>query len=125
MRAGPRTVKLRRTGQRWLRHADLDACERAFGSSHALALRAILWTPRPDRLRCRELRNREARMRRHLTLEELEAGLPEILASPKDEGTLCAIVIRPAKGERCDLETCEISLELGAHGDQWAKGCWN
>jgi MOSC domain-containing protein YiiM len=63
-------------------------------------------------------------MPRHLTLEELNAGLPEILASPKDQGTLRAIVIRPTKGERRDLETCEISLELGTHGDQWAKGCW-
>ena len=63
-------------------------------------------------------------MPRHLTLDELKAGLPIILASPKGEGTLRAIVIRPAKGERRDLESCEISLEHGPHGDHWVKGCW-
>ena len=63
-------------------------------------------------------------MPRHLTMDELNAGLPEILASPKDEGVLSAIVIRPASGERRDVETSEISLEGGVHGDHWAKGCW-
>ena len=63
-------------------------------------------------------------MPRHLSLDELNAGLPEILASPKDEGILRAVVIRPAPGERDDVETCEISLEQGAQGDHWAKGCW-
>ena len=63
-------------------------------------------------------------MPRHLTLAELTAGIPEILASPADNGILRAIVIRPEKNERRDLDTCEISLALGTHGDHWAKGCW-
>ncbi len=63
-------------------------------------------------------------MPRHLTLAELQAGLPEILASPKDAGVLRAIVIRPDKKERRDLDTCEISLASGTQGDHWAKGCW-
>ena len=42
-------------------------------------------------------------MPRHLTREELIAGLSEILASPKDDGTLQAIVVRSAHGERRDL----------------------
>ncbi len=61
---------------------------------------------------------------KHLTLAELTAGIPEILASPADNGTLRAIVIRPEKKERRDLESCEISLALGTHGDHWARGCW-
>ncbi len=63
-------------------------------------------------------------MVKHLTREELQAGLPHILASPQDNGMLEAIVIRPESGERADLESCEISLEGGTHGDRWAKGCW-
>ncbi len=63
-------------------------------------------------------------MPRHLTLAELNAGLPEILASPADNGTLRTIVIRPEKKERRDLESCEISLAGGTHGDHWARGCW-
>ncbi len=63
-------------------------------------------------------------MTRHATKEELQAGLPHILASPQDDGVLEAIVIRPEKGQRQDLQSCELSLESGTHGDHWAKGCW-
>jgi MOSC domain-containing protein YiiM len=63
-------------------------------------------------------------MVKHLTRDELQAGLPHILASPQDNGVLEAIVIRPAQVERADLESSEISLEGGVHGDHWAKGCW-
>lgn len=63
-------------------------------------------------------------MTRHLTRAELQAGLPHILDSPGDDGALEAIVVRPAPGERLDVESCEISLADGVHGDHWAKGCW-
>jgi MOSC domain-containing protein YiiM len=63
-------------------------------------------------------------MPRHLTLDELEAGLPDIVASPADGGELRGIVVRAGKGERQELESCEISLAGGVHGDRWAKGCW-
>ena len=63
-------------------------------------------------------------MANHFTRAELNAGLPEILAAPADEGVLRAIVIRPEKKERRDLASCEISLAGGVHGDHWAKGCW-
>lgn len=60
----------------------------------------------------------------HLSNEALLAGLPHIEASPKDEGLLEMIVIRPGDKERTVLPECELSLKLGAHGDMWAKGCW-
>jgi len=63
-------------------------------------------------------------MPKHLTRAELTAGIAEILASPADHGILRAIVIRPEKKQRRDLQTCEISLALGTHGDHWARGCW-
>ena len=63
-------------------------------------------------------------MTRHLALAELREGLPDILGSPKDNGTLAGIVIRPEKGVRRELDSCELSLALGVHGDRWAKGCW-
>ena len=62
-------------------------------------------------------------MVKHLTKEELQAGLPHILESPQDNGLLEAIVIRPDHGVRRDLQSCEISLALGTHGDHWIKGC--
>lgn len=63
-------------------------------------------------------------MAEHLTLEELHRGLGEIRRSPTDEGRLKAIVIRPAVNERISLMECQISPELGVHGDNWAMGCW-
>lgn len=63
-------------------------------------------------------------MPRHRTQTELEAGLPDIIASPADNGVLRAIVIRPQPGKRRELDTCEISLTGGVHGDNWALGCW-
>ncbi len=60
----------------------------------------------------------------HLTRAELQAGLPDIIASPGDNGILRAIVIRPRPKERLDVESAEISLAGGVHGDNWALGCW-
>jgi MOSC domain-containing protein YiiM len=60
----------------------------------------------------------------HLGLEELREGLDEIRQSPKDGGPLKAIVIRPETDARVSLQRCELSPELGVHGDNWAKGCW-
>lgn len=60
----------------------------------------------------------------HLTYEELTSGLAEIRQSPQDNGILKAIVIRPVSDDRTSLAECEISPELGVHGDNWAQGCW-
>jgi MOSC domain-containing protein YiiM len=62
-------------------------------------------------------------MPRHPTLAELQAGLSDILTSPEDDGVLRAIVARPERGRRLDLESSEISLERGVHGDHWVRGC--
>jgi MOSC domain-containing protein YiiM len=59
-------------------------------------------------------------MPRHLSPDELAAGLPAIEASPPDNGVLEAIVIRPETGARRDLPSCQISLRGGVHGDRWA-----
>ncbi|MDX2159607.1 MAG: hypothetical protein SFW09_24135 [Hyphomicrobiaceae bacterium] len=63
-------------------------------------------------------------MPRHLSLDELHAGLPAILASPRDEGFVRGIVVRPGKGERLEVEAAEMSYALGVHGDHWSRGCW-
>ena len=56
---------------------------------------------------------------RHLTLAELDAGLPGALTSPKDDGTLELIVRRPAMGRRDVLETGELDVVTGLVGDTW------
>jgi len=60
----------------------------------------------------------------HLSETELLAGLEAIQNSPKDQGVLELIVIRPRENERVVLPECALSARLGAHGDMWADGCW-
>ena len=63
-------------------------------------------------------------MARHLSRDELHAGLPHILASPGDAGVLEAIVIRSAVNQRGAPQSCDISLAGGLQGDHWGRGCW-
>jgi len=63
-------------------------------------------------------------MATHLSMDELTAGLSQILESPKSTGQLKAIVVRPETDARRSLESCELSPEGGVHGDNWALGCW-
>ena len=56
---------------------------------------------------------------RHLTADELEAGLDEILRSPRDEGRLEMIVRRPRAGEREALAEGVLDLAEGLVGDNW------
>jgi hypothetical protein len=56
---------------------------------------------------------------KHLTTEEIEAGLDEIRQSPKDNGVLQLIVRRPAENEREVLETGELDADKGLVGDDW------
>jgi hypothetical protein len=56
---------------------------------------------------------------RHLSLDEMQAGLDQIRASPPDLGVLELIVRRPAVGTREALEHGELDLSLGLIGDTW------
>ena len=56
---------------------------------------------------------------KHLTMEELEAGLDDIRQSPKDVGVLQLIVRRPQTDEREILEKGQLDLLEGLVGDGW------
>jgi len=56
---------------------------------------------------------------RHLTTEELEAGLDRILDAPASQGIVELIARRPAVGEREVLEEGELDLTEGLVGDTW------
>lgn len=58
---------------------------------------------------------------KHLSSAEIESRLDEVLASPKDGGTLELIVRRPRTDEREELERGELDAELGLLGDSWAE----
>jgi MOSC domain-containing protein YiiM len=54
-----------------------------------------------------------------LTMAALEAGLPQILQSPKNDGPVVMICRRPRIDEREVLEEGTLDLELGLTGDSW------
>ena len=56
---------------------------------------------------------------RHLTTEELEAGLDHIRRSPRDAGELKMIVRRPEVGVREELDAGELDVVDGLVGDTW------
>ena len=56
---------------------------------------------------------------RHLTREELEAGLDAIRQAPANDGVLELIVRRPAIGQRELLDVGELDLAQGLVGDTW------
>ena len=58
---------------------------------------------------------------RHLTTEELEAGLDEIRRAPAAEGVVELIVRRPAENEREVLEQATLDLAEGLVGDMWVR----
>lgn len=58
---------------------------------------------------------------KHLTMQELEAGLDHIRLSPKDEGLLELIVRRPKTEEREVLSEGMLHLDQGLVGDNWSN----
>lgn len=60
---------------------------------------------------------------RHLTTAELEQGLDDIMASPKDAGTVDLIVSRPEIDARQSLQEGQLDESRGLVGDNWlARG---
>ena len=57
----------------------------------------------------------------HLSTIELEQGLADVLASPRDTGRLEAIFVRPAANERRALAEARLTPEGGIDGDRWVN----
>lgn len=55
----------------------------------------------------------------YLTTEQLEAELVHVLASPRDQGKLEAIVVRPVEDGRQVCSHAYLSAEGGVKGDRW------
>jgi len=55
----------------------------------------------------------------YIGAEDLQAGLPEILAAPANEGTVELVVRRPSEGEREILEEGVLDVHEGLVGDDW------
>ena len=59
--------------------------------------------------------------RTHRTPEELQEFVPQLLAAPRDRGTLELVVRRPGAGEREVLDEGELDLAVGLVGDSWLQ----
>lgn len=55
----------------------------------------------------------------HLDTAALEAGLPDILTAPRDEGVLRMIVRRPSVDAREVLDAADLDTLEGLAGDSW------
>jgi MOSC domain-containing protein YiiM len=55
----------------------------------------------------------------HLSTEQIETGMSDVFASPRDRGQLEAIVIRPESNRRELREVVHLSPEGGVEGDRW------
>ncbi len=56
---------------------------------------------------------------KHPSLDEIEAGMEHVLASPQSDGSLEVIVRRPKIGKREVLDIGELDTEHGLVGDNW------
>jgi len=56
---------------------------------------------------------------KHLTTEEIETNLRDVLESPRDNGILELIVRRPQENLREVLDAGELDTEKGLVGDDW------
>ena len=63
----------------------------------------------------------DAAERTHRTPEELQEFVPQLLAAPRDGGTLELVVRRPGAGEREVLDEGELDLAVGLVGDSWLQ----
>jgi MOSC domain-containing protein YiiM len=59
-----------------------------------------------------------------LSTEQISVGFPRVLDSPKDQGTLEAIIIRPTSGQRELRKEARLTPEGGVEGDRWAATSW-
>ena len=57
----------------------------------------------------------------HRSPDELQAFLPQLLAAPRDAGTLELVVRRPGPGAREVLDEGELDLAVGLVGDTWVE----
>jgi hypothetical protein len=57
----------------------------------------------------------------HRDTETLLAGVDDVRRSPRDAGTLHALVVRPGIYERRSLDTATLDLALGVVGDTWIE----
>ena len=59
-----------------------------------------------------------------VTLQELIAALPHVMAAPKDNAPVLGLCLRPGYGARTFVDQVEMTREFGICGERWATAPW-
>ena len=59
-----------------------------------------------------------------VTMAELMAALPDILAAPKTDAPIDSLCLRPGRGERAFPERIVMTRAGGIPGERWATEPW-
>lgn len=59
-----------------------------------------------------------------VTRAELEAGLPHVMAAPKDAGRVELLCLRPDYGQRQFVPEISVTVAQGIPGERWATRPW-
>lgn len=59
-----------------------------------------------------------------VTMAELMAALPHVLAAPKDHAPITSLCLRPGYGERAFPATIPLTRAEGTPGERWATAPW-
>lgn len=59
-----------------------------------------------------------------VSLAELMAALPDILAAPKDDAPIQSLCLRPARGERAFPNRITMTRAAGIPGERWLTEPW-
>ena len=60
----------------------------------------------------------------HVTREDLDRAIPDILAAPKDGAAIDMLCLRPAYNERRFVDRIELTRAEGIPGERWLKKPW-
>jgi hypothetical protein len=60
----------------------------------------------------------------NLSMTELMAALPHVLAAPKDDAPIYDLCLRPSYGVRAFPESITMTRDGGILGDRWATAPW-
>ncbi len=60
----------------------------------------------------------------HATLDELNAGLPHILAAPKSGAAVSMLCLRPDYNQRRFVDEITLTSDQGIPGERWATRPW-
>ena len=60
----------------------------------------------------------------HVTRDELDRALPEVMAAPKDGAAISMLCLRPERNERAFVDEMTLTRDRGIPGERWETQPW-